>query len=94
VANAPAIIRHTNADIWITSENFQNFDLGNIFLERRLSTVKAFSEVLWAERLILGYENLHNRAIGFSVLHTSANSAGRYWTMQSGIGLAFFLAAV
>lgn len=53
--NSTAIIRHIDADIWIACKNIQNFDFANPFPEERMNRVKAFPEVLWAERLILNW---------------------------------------
>jgi putative ABC transport system permease protein len=53
MGNATAIIRNTDADIWITSKNNQSFDFSNNFPEQRINRVSGFREVLWAEKLIL-----------------------------------------
>ncbi|MBI5199839.1 MAG: ABC transporter permease [Nitrospirae bacterium] len=50
---ATAIIRHTDADIWIASKNIQNFDFALPFPEERINRVSAIPDVLWAERLVL-----------------------------------------
>ncbi|MEW6374397.1 MAG: ABC transporter permease [Thermodesulfobacteriota bacterium] len=55
MGNATAIIRHIDADVWIACKNIQNFDFANPFPEERMNRVKAFPEVLWAERLILSW---------------------------------------
>jgi putative ABC transport system permease protein len=58
MGNATAIIRNTDADIWITSKNNQSFDFSNYFPEQRINRVSGFREVLWAERVILTWGTL------------------------------------
>jgi putative ABC transport system permease protein len=58
MGNATAIIRNTDADIWITSKNIQSFDFSNNFPEQRINRVSGFREVLWAEKLILTWGSL------------------------------------
>lgn len=53
MGNATGVIRHLDADIWITSKNSQNFDFAYPFPEDRINRVKAMPDVLWADRLIL-----------------------------------------
>jgi putative ABC transport system permease protein len=64
MGNATAVIRHTDADIWITSKNTQSFDFSNAFPEQRINRVSSFDEVLWAKKLILtwGFLKLANGA--------------------------------
>lgn len=55
MANATAIIRHTDADIWVASKNIQNFDFANPFPEVRINQVRSLPEVLWAEKILLTF---------------------------------------
>lgn len=55
MGNASAVIRHVDADIWVTSRNIQNFDFANPFPEDRINRVRALPEVLWADRIILSW---------------------------------------
>ncbi|RJQ18475.1 MAG: FtsX-like permease family protein [Nitrospiraceae bacterium] len=88
MGNATAIIRHTDADIWITSKNVQNFDFANPFPEQRINRVKALPEVLWADKLILtwGFLKLANggqeqvQIIGFN----PDTGTGAPWNMVTG----------
>jgi putative ABC transport system permease protein len=88
MGNATAIIRHIDADIWIACKNIQNFDFANPFPEERTNRVKAFPEVLWAERLILnwGFLKLANggleqvQIIGFN----PDTGVGAPWSMIVG----------
>ena len=55
MANATAVIRHTDADIWVASKNIQSFDFALPFPAERINQVRAFSDVLWAEKLLLSW---------------------------------------
>jgi putative ABC transport system permease protein len=88
MANATAIIRHTDADIWITSRNIQNFDFALPFPEERINQVRAVPGVLWTEKIILtyGFIKLPNggqdqiQIVGFN----PDSGIGGPWTMQVG----------
>ncbi len=53
MGNATSIIRNSDADIWITSKNIQNFDFANPMPEDRINKIRAIPDILWADRLIL-----------------------------------------
>lgn len=55
MGNATAIIRHTDADIWIASKNIQSFDFALPFPEERINKVRALPNVVWADKLLLNY---------------------------------------
>ncbi|MBI5454375.1 MAG: FtsX-like permease family protein [Deltaproteobacteria bacterium] len=55
MGNATAIIRNTDADIWVASKNIQNFDFSNPIPEERINRVRALSEIEWAERIVLAW---------------------------------------
>lgn len=55
MANATSVIRNTDADIWITSKNIQNFDFALPFPEERINQVRALPDILWAERILYLY---------------------------------------
>lgn len=55
MGNASTVIRHVDADIWVTSKNIQNFDFANPFPDDRINRVMALPEVLWADRVILSW---------------------------------------
>lgn len=55
MGNASTVIRHVDADIWVTSKNIQNFDFANPFPDDRVNRVRALPEVLWADRVILSW---------------------------------------
>ncbi len=88
MANATAVIRHTDADIWIASKNIQTFDFALPFPAERINQVRAYSEVLWAEKLLLswGYIKLRNggrdqvQIIGFN----PDTGVGAPWSMVEG----------
>ncbi len=86
--NATTIIRNTDADIWITSKNIQNFDFANPVPEDRLNVARAFAGVAAAERLLLtwGFLKLANggqeqvQIVGFNPDTGRASP----WSMHSG----------
>jgi putative ABC transport system permease protein len=88
VGNATAIIRHTDADIWVAPKNIRNFDFGNPVPEVRINKVKSSPEVLWAEKLIAtwGFLKLANggqeqvQIIGFN----PDTLVGAPWSMIEG----------
>ena len=88
IGNATAIIRHVDADIWIVSKNAQNFDFANPFPEERINRVKALSNVIRADKMILtwGFLKLANggqeqvQIIGFN----PDTGTGAPWNMISG----------
>ncbi len=88
MGNATSVIRHTGADIWITSKNIQNFDFANPFPEERINRVNAIPDILWAERIILtwGFLKLANggqeqvQVIGFN----PDTGVGAPWFMRTG----------
>ena len=53
MGNATNIIRHVDADIWITSKNIQCFDFVNPFPEERINRVRSQHGIERAEKLIL-----------------------------------------
>ena len=55
MGNATSIIRHTKADVWVTSRNIQNFDFANPYPEDRINRVRSLPDVLWAEKLLISY---------------------------------------
>lgn len=88
MGNATCVIRHTDADFWITSRNVQNFDFTNPFPEEWINKVRALPDILWADRLILtwGFIKLANggkeqvQIIGFN----PDTGVGAPWSMVSG----------
>jgi putative ABC transport system permease protein len=88
MGNATALIRHSDADIWVTSKNIQNLDFANLFPERRINQVNALPDVLWAKRLILtwGFLKLADGAreqvqiVGFD----PEGGVGAPWSMVEG----------
>ena len=88
MANATAVIRHTDGDLWIASKNIQTFDFALPFPAERINHVRAFSDVLWAEKLLLfwGFIKLPNggrdqvQIIGFN----PDTGIGAPWAMAEG----------
>lgn len=88
MGNATSVIRHTGADIWITSKNIQNFDFANPFPEERINRVNAIPDILWADKIILtwGFLKLADggqeqvQIIGFN----PDTGIGAPWFMRTG----------
>jgi len=88
MGNATGVIRHVDADIWVTSKNTQNFDFTHPFPEEWVNKVRALPEVAWADRIILtwGFLKLANggqeqvQIIGFN----PDTGVGAPWSMVSG----------
>jgi len=88
MANATAVIRHTDADIWIASKNVQSFDFGLPFPAERVQRVRAFADVRSADKLLVswGFIKLANggreqaQIIGFD----PDTGIGRPWAMFAG----------
>lgn len=55
MANATALIRHTEGDIWVASKNIQSFDFALPFPADRINTVRALPRIEWAEKILLNY---------------------------------------
>lgn len=51
MGNATGVVRHTDADIWIVSQNVPNFDFSQPFPAYRINRVRALDDVLWAEKI-------------------------------------------
>lgn len=88
MGDATAIIRHTDADICIVSKNVPNVDFAKPFPEERINRVKAFPDVVWAEKIILtwGFLKLANggqeqvQIIGYN----PDTGIGMPWSMIAG----------
>lgn len=88
MGNATSIIRNSNADIWITSKNIQNFDFANPMPEDKINKIRAIPDILWADRLIMtwGFLKLEGggqeqvQIIGFN----PDTGVGAPWSMISG----------
>ena len=55
LTNASVLIDHTDADIWITARNLENFDYGRPFSEKKLYQAQEVPGVLWAEKYMLAW---------------------------------------
>lgn len=55
MGNATAVIRHTDADIWVASKNIQSFDFALPFPAERINRVRALAEVESADKILLNY---------------------------------------
>lgn len=88
MGNATAVVRHTDADIWIMSKNVPNFDFSQPFPAYRIDRVRALKQVLWAEKLQVQFAflKLHDgrreqaQVIGFN----PDTGIGGPWSMAAG----------
>ncbi|MFH1562745.1 MAG: ABC transporter permease [Nitrospirota bacterium] len=88
MGNATDIIKHIDADIWITSKNIQCFDFANPIPNEKINRIDRFSDILWTEKLIIsfGYLKLQNggieqvQIVGFN----PDTGIGAPWSMLSG----------
>ena len=55
LANSSVLIDHTDADIWITAKNLENFDFARPFSEKKLYQALSVPGVLWAEKYLLAW---------------------------------------
>lgn len=89
MGNATSVVRHTDADIWVVSQNVPNFDFSQPFPAYRINRIRAFDEVLWAEKIHVWFAFLkladgrreQAEVIGFN----PDNGIGGPWEMVSGI---------
>lgn len=51
MGNATGVVRHTDGDIWVVSQNVPNFDFSQPFPAYRINRIRALEEVLWAEKI-------------------------------------------
>lgn len=91
MANATAVIRNTDGDLWVTSKNIQTFDFALPFPAERINQVRSFDDVAWADKVLLfwGFIKLPNggreqvQIIGFN----PDSGVGEPWTMVEGAPL-------
>jgi len=88
MGNATDIIKHIDADIWITSKNIQCFDFANPIPKDRVNRIARFSDILWTEKLILAfaYLKLQNGSIEQVQIvgYNPDTGIGGPWSMISG----------
>lgn len=88
MGNATSVVRHTDADIWVVSQNVPNFDFAQPFPAYRINRVRALDEVLWAEKIHVWFAYLkladgrreQAQVIGFN----PDTGIGGPWSMAAG----------
>jgi putative ABC transport system permease protein len=88
MGNATGVVRHTDADIWVMSKNVPNFDFSQPFPAYRIDRVRAFDQVLWADKIHVWFAflKLHDgrreqaEVIGFN----PDTGVGGPWSMAVG----------
>ncbi len=65
MANATAVIRNADADLWITSKHIRNFDFANSFPAQRIDRVRGLPQIAWARHIMLiwGFLKLEDGAL-------------------------------
>ena len=89
MGNATAVVRHTDADIWVVSQNVPNFDFSQPFPAYRINRIRALDEVLWAEKIHVWFAFLkladgrreQAQVIGFN----PDSGIGGPWSMVKGV---------
>jgi putative ABC transport system permease protein len=88
MGNATAIIRHTDADIWIASKNVQSFDFALPYPEERISRVRSFPQIARADKILVSYGFIKLADGGRDqvqlVGYDPDTGVGGPWSMQSG----------
>lgn len=88
MGNATAVVQHTDADIWVVSQNVPNFDFSQPFPAYRIDRIRALDEVLWAEKIHVWFAFLkladgrreQAQVIGFN----PDTGVGGPWSMVTG----------
>lgn len=88
MANATGIVRHSDADIWVTSKNVPNFDFSQPFPAYRIDRLRALDQVQWADKIhvAFAYLKLHDgrreqvQVVGFD----PDRNVGGPWSMAVG----------
>jgi putative ABC transport system permease protein len=88
MGNATSVVRHTDADIWVVSQNVPNFDFTQPFPAYRINRVRALDEVLWAEKIHVWFAFMkladgrreQAQVVGFN----PDNGIGGPWSMAVG----------
>jgi putative ABC transport system permease protein len=86
--NSALMIDHTDADIWITSQNSRNFDFSQPLPERKLNLALRVKGVASGEKLMFGWSTIRNpdggseqvEIIGFN----PDTGIGGPWVMREG----------
>ena len=89
MGNATSVVRHTDADIWVVSQNVPNFDFSQPFPAYRINRIRALDEVLWAEKIHVWFAFLkladgrreQAQVIGFN----PDTGIGGPWAMATGV---------
>jgi len=88
MGNATSVVRNTDADIWVVSQNVPNFDFSQPFPAYRINRARALDDVLWAEKIHVWFAFLkladgrreQAQVIGFN----PDNGIGGSWAMAVG----------
>lgn len=88
MGNATSVVRHTDADLWVVSQNVPNFDFSQPFPAYRINRIRALDEVLWAEKIHVWFAFLkladgrreQAQVIGFN----PDTGIGGPWSMATG----------
>jgi putative ABC transport system permease protein len=82
-----AIIRHTDADLWVMAERTRAFDYGTAIPRRRVFQVRSVEGVAWAEGMFVGWsvwQRPDGSCVQVSVVGLDGGCEGGPWLMEAG----------
>ncbi len=87
IRTCTAIIRHSDADVWVMAERTSSFDYGTAIPAIRLQEVRTVAQVAWAKRMLLSwtYWKLPNgKQQNVEMVGLDDSLVGGPWTMYEG----------
>ena len=82
-----AIIRHTDADIWIMAEQTPAFDYGTAIPRQRVYQARSIEGVEWAEGMVMAWnvwQRKDGRRVNVELIGLDRSSVGGPWNMMEG----------
>lgn len=82
-----AIIRHTDADLWVMSEQVAAFDYGGPIPRQRIDQVRSIPGVAWAEGMFMAWNTLKREdghTINIEVVGLDVSNCGAPWELVTG----------
>jgi putative ABC transport system permease protein len=82
-----AIVRHSNADIWLVAEQTPAFDYGTAIPSRRVYHARSVDGVAWAEGLFVAWniwQRPDGRRVNVELIGLDTDCAGGPWAIKEG----------
>jgi putative ABC transport system permease protein len=82
-----AIIRHADADLWVTCEQAPSFDYGIAIPRQRIYQARSTEGVAWAEGMIMAWNTWQRpdgRPVNVELVGLDHSCVGGPWTMRDG----------